>query len=254
MIQLNNLTKTFGPTIAVNNVSILIPRGQILGYLGANGAGKTTTVKMIAGLLQPSSGAVLVDGYDVTKQPIEAKRRIGYVPESGGLYESLTAFEYLQMVGRLYHLQEAAIQQKINAFAEFFDLKPYLRKRISQFSKGMKQKVLISAALIHNPEILLLDEPFASLDATTVNMIKQLIRNLTDCGKTIFMCSHMLDTVERICDRFVILDKGKIVADGDMDSLHEITKSSSLEQIFMELTNTGAVEKDVDSLIKVIAQ
>lgn len=254
MIQLNNLTKTFGPIIALNNVSLLIPRGQILGYLGANGAGKTTTVKIIAGLLQPSRGTVLVDGYDVTKQPIETKRRIGYVPESGGLYESLTAFEYLQMVGRLYHLQEEAIQQKMNAFAEFFDLKSFLRKRISQLSRGMKQKVLISVALIHNPEILLLDEPFASLDATTVNMIKQLLRNLADCGKTIFFCSHMLDTVERICDRFVILDRGKIVADERMDSLHELTDSPSLEQIFVELTKTVSVEKNVDNLIQIITQ
>lgn len=246
MITLQNLTRHFGNLTAVDNVNISIPQGQICGYLGPNGAGKTTTVKMLTGILPPSAGTATICDYDIIKNIMEVKRRIGYVPESGTVYKSLTPFEYLQFVGRLYHMNEEMIEKRINIFIEFFGLKQYMHKRMSEFSKGMKQKVVISAALIHNPQVLFLDEPLTGLDANTALMLKQLLRNLTKEGKTIFYCSHILDVVENLCDRVIIIAEGKIVADGSVDKLKSLTKRTSLEAVFSQLTHS----EDMDEVAK----
>jgi ABC-2 type transport system ATP-binding protein len=237
VIELKHLTRRFGDLTAVDDVTLSIPAGQICGYLGPNGAGKTTTVKMLTGMIKPTSGAASVAGFDIQQDAIEVKRRIGFVPESGALYQSLTPFEYLDFVGRLYGMEEKNIVRRITEFCDFFQITPNIHQRMNAFSKGMKQKVVIASAMIHNPEVLFLDEPLNGLDANAALLLKKLIRNLADEGKTIFYCSHILDVVENLCDRVVILDKGKIVADGSVDQLKEMTKRSSLEDVFSKLTH-----------------
>lgn len=229
--------RRFGDLTAVDDVTLSIPAGQICGYLGPNGAGKTTTVKMLTGMIQPTSGAASVAGFDIQQDAIEVKRRIGFVPESGALYQSLTPFEYLDFVGRLYGMDEKNIVRRITEFCDFFQITQNIHQRMNAFSKGMKQKVVIASAMIHNPEVLFLDEPLNGLDANAALLLKKLIRNLADEGKTIFYCSHILDVVENLCDRVVILDKGKIVADGSVNQLKEMTKRTSLEGVFSKLTH-----------------
>ncbi len=237
MIELKELTRQFGQTMAVDHVSLSIPEGQICGYLGPNGAGKTTTVKMLTGLIHPTEGSASVAGYDILEDSLRMKRSIGYVPESGALYTSLTPFEYLTFIGRLYGMEYGTIGTRIEQFGDFLRLENHLHQRMTEFSKGMKQKVVIAASLIHNPSILFLDEPLGGLDANTALMLKEMIRNLASEGKTVFYCSHILEVVEQLCDRVVILDKGKVLADGSVEQLKEMTARSSLEAVFSRLTH-----------------
>jgi len=237
VIELNKLSRQFGDLVAVNNVTLSIPAGQICGYLGPNGAGKTTTVKMLTGMIRPTSGTASVAGYDIGEHSLEVKRRIGYVPESGAIYQSLSPLEYLQLVGRLYGMEEKEIDVRTSEFIDFFGMRENLHQRMTEFSKGMKQKVVIAAALIHNPQIIFLDEPLMGLDANTVLLLKELIKNLAEQGKTIFYCSHILEVVENLCERVVIIDKGQVVADGSVAMLKDMTKRSSLEGVFSELTH-----------------
>src|SRR5215510_2511552 len=245
MILLDNLTKVYASTIAVDRVSLTIPAGQLVGYLGPNGAGKSTTVKMLIGMLTPTSGSASINGLDIERDSLEVKRIIGYVPESGALFESLTGREYLEMVGRLYAIDDSTMIQRIRNFAEFFELdnKTLDRKILSAYSKGMRQKIVISAALIHNPLVIFFDEPLSGLDASTQLMFKTLIRNLAAEGKTILYCSHILDVVERTCDRIVIIDHGRVVADGTLAELQAASGEGSLERIFNKLTAHGNLEE-----------
>jgi len=232
------LTRRFGATTAVNGVDLFVPPGQILGYLGPNGAGKTTTVKMLTGMLEPSGGSATVAGYDIRRQSLDVKRNIGYVPESGALYQSLTPFEYLQFVGQLYAMDEKRIGRRIEEFGEFFELQNHLQQTMDSFSKGMKQKVVIASALMHNPQVLFLDEPLNGLDANAALLLKKIMRNLADEGKTIFYCSHILEVVESLCDRVVIIHKGKVAADGSVKELKTMNQRSSLEEVFSRLTRS----------------
>jgi len=258
VIVLDNLTKvyggatSFGNQVAVDHVSFVIPSGQLVGYLGPNGAGKSTTVKMLTGMIPPSAGRAEICGLDLEHNTLEIKRIIGYVPESGAVYESLTGREYLEMVGRLYGLADLTIQDLIRKFGDFFELSRDTldRKLLSAYSKGMRQKVVISAALIHNPKVIFFDEPLNGLDASTQLMFKTLIKNLAAEGKTIFYCSHILDVVERTCDRIVIIDKGRIVADGTIDQLKEAIGEGSLERIFNKLTSHTDVEERAEEFSK----
>ncbi len=243
MIEVSSLTKTFGDLVAVDGVSFKVDRGEILGYLGPNGAGKSTTVKMMTGIIPATSGRIVMDGVELSATAYEMKNRIGYVPESGGVYESLTGFEFLQLVGRLYHMPEELIERKIREFFRLFDLERFSQERLSSYSKGMKQKVLISSALIHNPEIIFFDEPLSGLDANSMLIFKELIRNLAEQGKTIFYSSHVLDVVERVCRRVIIIDHGKIIADAPVEQLKEMTARGSLEDVFRELTDSSDVEE-----------
>ena len=239
MIELDALTRRFGDLLAVDSVTLSIPSGQICGYLGPNGAGKTTTVKMLTGLIPPTAGMARVAGYDVAAEPLEVKRRIGVVPESGALYQSLTPQEYLDFVGRLHHLSTETIQRRIAEFLDFFQLTDQRHDRMTTFSKGMRQKVVIIAALLHDPDVLFLDEPLNGLDANAALLLKRLLQNLAKQGKTVFYCSHILDVVENLCERVVILSQGRIVADGSVDELKAMTQRPSLEAVFSELTQTG---------------
>ena len=252
MIVFDNLTKIYDPTVAVDHISLVIPSGQLVGYLGPNGAGKSTTVKMLTGMIAPTGGRAEIYGYDVQRQSIEVKRMIGYVPESGALYETLTGSEYLQMVGRLYGLDDRVIRDRIAKFSDFFELafETVARRPLSTYSKGMRQKVVISAALIHNPRVIFFDEPLNGLDASTQLMFKTLIKNLAAEGKTILYCSHILDVVERTCDRIVIIDHGRVVADGTLAQLQAASGEGSLERIFNKLTAHTDLEERAEEFSK----
>jgi ABC-2 type transport system ATP-binding protein len=252
-IEVSNLTKKYGDLVAVDNVSFQVERGEIIGYLGPNGAGKSTTVKMLTGILAPTSGKILIDGLDVVENSVAIKQRIGYVPESGGLYESLTGFEFLQLVGRLYHLEEDTIIHKAAEFFRLFELDAAMDQRLSGYSKGMKQKVLISSALIHNPDLIFFDEPLSGLDANSMLIFKELVRHLAGQGKTIFYCSHVLDVVERLCKRVIIIHQGRIAADAQVEKLKEITAQKSLEEVFQKLTDAPGVSEVARAFSAVIA-
>jgi ABC-2 type transport system ATP-binding protein len=252
MIVLDRLTKIYSATAAVDNISLTIPSGQLVGYLGPNGAGKSTTVKMLTGMIAPTSGRAEVYGRDVVRESLEVKRMIGYVPESGAVYESLTGREYLEMVGRLYGLEDPLIKNRIAKFGDFFELDHHTldRKLLSAYSKGMRQKVVISAALIHNPRVIFFDEPLNGLDASTQLMFKTLIKNLAAEGKTILYCSHILDVVERTCDRIIIIDRGRVVADGTLAELQSSSGEGSLERIFNKLTAHTNLEERAEEFSK----
>ena len=236
MIRLQELTKNFGSQVAVDSLTLEIPAGQIVGFLGPNGAGKSTTLKMLTGMIEPTSGTATVCGFDIGRDPIEVKRRIGFVPESGAVFESLTGLEYLEMVGALYGIAQEAARERILQFIAFFDLsfETLSEKLLGAYSKGMRRKVVITAALLHNPMVVFFDEPLDGLDANAAVGFKALIQKLAQEGKTIVYSSHILDVVERVCDRVIIINKGKLVADGTLHQLKEGGKK--LEEVFKELT------------------
>jgi ABC-2 type transport system ATP-binding protein len=244
-IIFRNLTKHYGDIEAVRGVSLKITRGQICGYLGPNGAGKTTTVKMATGMLLPTSGTAVIEGHDIIDDPLGAKSVIGVVPETGALYENLTPREYLSLVGKLYHLDRHEAQEKAETFLELFGIADASNRVMTSFSRGMRQKVLISAALMHNPSALFLDEPLSGLDANTALILKELLRDLASQGKTIFYCSHVLEVVEKICDRIIIIDDGRIIADGNVEELKDTTQRGTLEDVFSKLTSTGDLSEIV---------
>jgi len=250
MISANNLTKRFGDKVALQGVSFEVGPGEILGYIGPNGAGKTTTVKILIGMMDEFEGSAAVCGVDVREDPLEVKRRIGYVPETSALYDALTPMEYLTFVGRLYGLPDVEIQRRAEGMLELLGLKDELADRMSSFSKGMTQKVLITAGLMHDPEIIFMDEPLTGLDANSALVIKELIARLAAMGKTVFYCSHIMDVVERVCTRIMILDGGRIAADGSFDELQGQAQGSSLEQIFTQLTGEGVHEATADQLVQ----
>jgi ABC-2 type transport system ATP-binding protein len=238
MIEISNLTKKFDRIVAVDDLTLQVNRGDILGFLGPNGAGKTTTVKMLTGMLTPTSGSATVAGFDIRNSAIEVKKRIGYVPESGAVFESMTAWEYLEMVSELHHLDRDIASRRIREFLSLFGIYEDKDQQLNHYSKGMKQKVLIAAALLHNPDVLFLDEPLNGLDANAARVIKEVLRKFSEQGKTIMFCSHILEVVERICTRIAIIDNGKIVADGSPQDLMLATSRSTLEQAFANLTNS----------------
>ncbi|HJU55981.1 MAG TPA: ABC transporter ATP-binding protein [Pyrinomonadaceae bacterium] len=236
MINVQRLTKTYGETEALRDVSFSVPAGQVCGYLGPNGAGKSTTVKILTGTLRPTSGSASVAGFDVVGQPLEVKRRIGYVPETGTVYSSLSANEYLALVGALHEMEPAEVAERTARMLELFQIRDAADRRLDTLSKGMRQKVVISAALLHDPEIVLFDEPLSGLDANAAWMIKDIVRGLADRGKTVLYCSHILDVVERLCERVIILDRGRVVADGMTSELLSSSKRATLETLFRSLT------------------
>src|SRR6266436_6229260 len=240
MIKLRNLTKLFGPQVAVHGIDLDIPDGQLVGLLGPNGAGKSTTIKMLTGMLLPTSGTAEVGGFDVVQDPLSVKRIVGYVPESGAVFEALTGWEYLQLIAALYHMPEDEAATRIERFGQFFDLTidTLQDKRLSAYSKGMRQKVVITAALLHNPKVVFFDEPLNGLDANAALSFKTLITSLARDGKTIVYCSHILDVVERVAERVIIIHEGSIVADGSVAALEAQTGESSLERVFNRLTAT----------------
>lgn len=249
MLELRHVTKRFPGCLAVDDVSFTARAGEITGYLGPNGSGKSTTMKMITGLIEMTSGHILFHGEPIQRDLIAYKQRMGYVPEEPHLYSHLSGLEYLVMVGQLRGLPPKPTADCIDGLLRLFSLHGDRHAPISAYSKGMRQKVLLSAALLHNPELLLLDEPFSGLDVGTGLVLRSLIQELASRGKVVLFSSHELETVERVCSRVVILHRGKTVADDSIEHLRELMSAPTLEAIFSQL----AVEQDTVSISRQIA-
>jgi ABC-2 type transport system ATP-binding protein len=256
MISVRNLSKRFGQQVAVDNLSFEIEAGKIVGFLGPNGAGKSTTLKMLTGMLEPSSGAATICGFDLQRDPVEVKRRVGFVPESGAVFESLTGLEYLEMIAALYGIPKEAAEPRIHQFLAFFDLSfaTLSDKLLGAYSKGMRRKIVITAALLHNPPVVFFDEPLDGLDANAAVGFKALIQTLAREGKTILYSSHILDVVERVCDRVIIIDKGRLLLDGAPDELVATRGAGTLERLFTELTGGVELEQRAADFAKTFLQ
>lgn len=237
IITIRSLSKQYGEKTVLNNINLDVYPGQIIGYIGPNGAGKSTTVKILTGVIQDYEGEITVAGNELADNLIDIKKKIGYIPELTELYDLLTPKEYLSFIGKLYHLEDEVIESRGIKMLNTFGLGDNVDQRMDSFSKGMRQKVLITSGLMHNPSIVILDEPLSGLDANAVIMVKELLQVLKQEGKTIFYCSHMMDVVEKVSDRIVLIDKGAIVADGTIEELRK-DGSDSLERIFSKLTSS----------------
>lgn len=230
MIRVSGLAKTYpGSLTALDGIDFTIEKGEVCGYLGANGAGKTTTVKILTGMLSADRGEVNINGIDVIRDPQKVKQIIGYVPESGALFQSLTPFEFLEFVCKIFGMEKSIYLKRIRDFLELFELINEMNSPMASFSKGMKQKVLIISSLIHNPEVIFWDEPLSGLDYDTAVLVRDLIKELSAGGKTFFYCSHVLDIVEKTCNRIIIIKSGKVVFD---EKLASGDNSVSLENIY----------------------
>lgn len=252
MIKLDKLTKFFGKQLAVDSLSFEIPAGQIVGFLGPNGAGKSTTLRMLTGMIRPSSGQATIAGHDLQAETIQVKQKVGFVPESGAVFESLSGLEYLEMVAALYGIPQSAARVRIRQFITFFDLsfETLTDKLLGAYSKGMRRKVVITAALLHNPEIVFFDEPLDGLDANAAVGFKALIQTLAREGKTIVYSSHILDVVEKVCHRVVIIDKGRLLLDGKPEELVAAHGAVSLEKLFTSLTGGAELERRAEDFAR----
>ncbi len=244
MLEAIGLTKRYNSIPAVRDIHFTIRRGQILGYLGPNGSGKSTTVKMLAGLIEPSAGQIVFDGTKVIVGSPFFARHLGYVPEEPHIYSHLTGPEYLRLIGRLHSIPRRPLEKKIDAFIDLFSLDEARYELLLNYSKGMRQKILLSAALLHNPDVLILDEPFSGLDVSATLILRNLLKALAREGKMILYSSHVLEVVEKVCSEVVILYKGRIVAYDTVERLRELQASPSLEAVFAQL----AVPEDTSAI------
>lgn len=235
VIELREIVKDYPTARALAGVSLSVGAGEVFGYVGANGAGKTTTIKIMTGLIRPTSGEALMCGRNINSDTLEVKSRIGYVPESGAIFEKLSPNEYLTIVGRLYRLQKQQIRQRIDYWIDYFGLTERLDQRMEVFSKGTKQKICWIAALLHEPEILVLDEPLSGLDVETIAKVKELMRTLSSNGKTVFYSSHIIDVVEKVCTRIAILQRGRLIGSGTVDEVLRLAGTTSLEEGLVKL-------------------
>ena len=252
MLELRHVSKCFSGIPAVDNVSFTARAGEVTGYLGPNGSGKSTTMKMITALMEMTDGQILFHGEPIQKDPIAYKQRMGYVPEEPHLYAHLTGLEYLTMVGQLRNLPEKDTAKRIDGLLRLFYLHSDRHLPISSYSKGMRQKILLSAALMHNPDLVLLDEPFSGLDVGSALVMRSLIQELAARGKVVLFSSHELETVERVCSHVVILHRGKVVADDSIERLRTLMALPTLEDIFSQLAverDTAAVSREIADLI-----
>ena len=251
LIELQDLSKNYGDKQAVKNVSLEVTGGEVFGFLGPNGAGKTTTIKMIVGLLKPSSGSVKVAGFDIQVQPLLAKAASGYVPDTPNLYAKLSGHELLRFVGDLFNLDRQQAAQRADELLQLLDLTAAADDTIDSYSHGMQQKASLAAALMHDPKVLVLDEPTVGLDPKSARLIKDLLRQLADRGAAVFLSTHILEIAERMCDRIGIINKGELVAVGTMAELRSLGKAGevSLEDIFLGLTG-GAEEAEIAEILR----
>lgn len=247
IITIRNLRKQYGDKVVLNDISLDIYPGQIIGYIGPNGAGKSTTVKIITGIIHDYEGEVSVLGKSLRDNILEVKSKIGYIPELAELYDLLTPAEYLTFVGKLHHLPDHVIEERSRKMLDSFGLLSNIDQRMDSFSKGMRQKVLITSGLLHNPSIVIMDEPLSGLDANAVILVKELLQAMKQEGKTILYCSHMMDVVEKVSDRIVLINNGSIIADGTIDQLRQ-DNSDTLEQIFSRLTSNGDQVRIADDM------
>ncbi len=249
VISARNLSKRYGKSVAVDNITFDIPAGRIVGLIGPNGSGKTTTARMLAGLLEPSSGFVEYGGRHISDDLVAFRRELGYIPEEPYLYPFLSGTEYLKLVGRLREMPEDLLTKKIERFLGLFGLRPAADQSIASYSKGMRQKIVISAALLHDPSVVLFDEPETGLDVTTTLMLRHLVRTLAARGKAILYSSHILEVVEKVCDKVIVLHKGEVVAGDSIERLRALMSRSSLEGVFSQLV----IKEDPEALARELA-
>jgi ABC-2 type transport system ATP-binding protein len=252
VIDIENLFFSYHTLEALHGISFRVRRGEMVGLLGPNGAGKSTTLKIVAGILPTGRGKVRIGGYSLPEQHLEAKKIMGYLPESPLMYECLSGTEFLEFMGRLQGLDEKILQARIRVFLEIFELNNVRAPRISGYSKGMRQKILLSAALLHDPEVLLLDEPLSGLDVDTSILIKDLLTALSENGKTILYSSHVLDVVEKVCHRIIVIDHGSLIADAPLEELKARTNEASLENIFRILTHSEDTKPKIDRVMEAL--
>lgn len=254
MLELRSVTKTYRSIPAVEDVSLVLEPGEVLGYLGPNGSGKSTTVKMVIGMIRPTRGKVLFHGRDIHEDLTGYRAQLGYVPEEAQVYTHLSGLEYLQLVGRLRGMQEDVLEHKARALLQLLSLDAAKYSALSEYSKGMKQRVLIAAALLHDPKLIVFDEPLSGLDAVSARLFKDLLLLLAREGKAVLYISHVLEVVERVCQRVIILSKGKIVADARPQDLTRLMELPDLESVFAQLvrqTDTEQVARDLVQVMKV---
>ena len=253
VLDVRGLTKKYRNRAVVDHVTFTVPDGEVTGYLGPNGSGKSTTVKMLAGLLQPTSGQILWNGNDIRLDLIGFKRRLGYVPEEAFVYPHLTGLEYLELIGRLRQLPEHIVTRKANEMLRLLWLHEHRYTPISSYSKGMKQRVLIAGALLHDPDVLILDEPLSGLDIASAMMLHELVAELARHGKTILYISHVLEVTEKVCSRVIMLYQGKVVANDEVGRLRDLMELPSLEQIFRQLAkqeDVGAAARELVAVMR----
>lgn len=232
MLEIRNLTKTYGSKKAVDDISLMIQPGEIYGFIGHNGAGKTTTIKAVCGILQFNSGEIFVDGISIKENPLECKKKIAYIPDNPDLYEFLSGIKYLNFIADVYGISSGDREARIKKYADLFGLTSDLAQPISAYSHGMKQKLAIISALIHEPRLMILDEPFVGLDPKAAHILKELMRELCNSGGSIFFSTHVLEVAEKLCDKIAIIKNGKLIVEGKTD---EVKGDSSLEAVFLEL-------------------
>ena len=254
LLEARNLTKFYGRVPAVRNVSFTLRPYEVLGYLGPNGSGKSTTVNMITGLLEPTEGEILFEGRNVKDNPVEYKRRIGYVPEVPHLYPFLSGLEYLQLIGRLRSLPPQTLDKRIEDLLMLFSMHEDRHVAISSYSKGMRQKILISAALLHNPDLIIFDEPLSGLDVTSALIFRNFVKALSSEGKIILYSSHVLEVVEKVCSNVIILNKGAIVANDSMERLRTMMSLPNLEEIFGQLVQQEDTERVASDIVELMKQ
>ncbi|MDW7651881.1 MAG: ABC transporter ATP-binding protein [Bacillota bacterium] len=239
MIELNRISKSYnkGTVKAVDDLSLTVKDSEIFGFLGPNGAGKTTTIKMMVGLLKNDTGTVKINGHDISREPLAVKRSISYVPDNPEVYEKLTGIEYLNFLGDVYNVPADIRKERLNRFLDLFEMKKAVGNLIQSYSHGMRQKIILIGALLHQPDVFILDEPMVGLDPRSAHNLKEYMREHTNSGKTVFFSTHVLEVAEKLCDRIGIIRNGKLVALGTMDELRQQSQNrESLENIFLELT------------------
>ncbi|UZQ51227.1 ABC transporter ATP-binding protein [Clostridium kluyveri] len=254
LISIKDLKISFGEKQVLKGVNLKVYKGEIIGYIGPNGAGKSTTVKIMLGLIGKYEGEVRILGQDISDGNIEYKRKIGYVPETAEIYDSLTAREYLTFIGELYGLNYNEVDKKAERLMKLFGIDEVYNSRITSYSKGMKQKVLIISSLLHNPDILFYDEPLSGLDANSVIVVKEILAKLALQGKTIFYSSHIMDVVEKISNRIVLLNNGEIIADGTFEDLKNKSEEKSLERIFNNLVGFNEHRSIAEEFVSIIEE
>jgi ABC-2 type transport system ATP-binding protein len=241
MINITNLSKKYGNYAAVNDLNLQINDGELFGFLGPNGAGKTTTIKMITGILRPTAGEIEIDAINIQKQPEQAKRLIGYIPDDPYLYDRLTAREHLRFVGGLYNMSETEIEDRSQVLFDKFDMNGWVDKRCEEFSHGMRQKVVFSAAFLHQPKVMVVDEPMVGLDPQSTRLVKNMMKDYALKGNTVFISTHVLSIAEELCDRIGIINKGRLIEVGTLAELKAKAAKSdvNLETLFLELIESN---------------